>query len=60
MSYKEAIQAHADDIAWGQYGKDFYDLPDATQDKIYKQAEQRYIDDYASQIDKMAEREKEK
>lgn len=58
MNYKDAIQEYADEIAWESYDKDFYDLPEDKQDKVYEQAQERYIDNFASQIDGMKEREK--
>ena len=51
--YKEAIQIHADEIAWNNYDKDFYDLSEELQDKVYAEAEEQYADDFASQIDSM-------
>lgn len=58
MNYKDAIQQHADEIAWENYGKDFYDLPEALQNKVYTEAQERYTDNFASQIDGMKERRK--
>lgn len=54
MNYKEAIQEYADEIAWKEYGKDFYDLSEKEQDKVYEMAQERYVDDYTSQIDKLS------
>lgn len=58
MDYKEAIQVHADEIAWDKYGKDFYDLSEDEQDKVYEEAQEQYVDHFTSQIDKMRGREK--
>lgn len=46
--YKEAIQLYADEIAWENYEKDFYDLSEELQDKIYTQAKERYADNFFS------------
>ena len=55
MSYKDDIQVHADEIAWGEYGKDFYDLSEKEQDKVYEAAQELYVDRLASQADSMME-----
>lgn len=58
MSYKDEIQEHADEIAWEKYRKDFYDLTEDEQDKVWAEAEERYIDNHLSQIDSMVDRAK--
>lgn len=59
MSYKDDIQEIADEIAWEKYGKEsFYDLTEEQQDKVYEEAQERYVDNYASQIDSIMERRK--
>ena len=56
--YKEAIQIHADEIARNDYDKDFYDLSEYLQDKVYAEAEEQYADNFVSQIDSMKGRRK--
>lgn len=58
MSYKDAIQEFADEIAFGKYGKDFYDLTEKQRDEVYEQAMEQYTDNLASQVDAMIDREK--
>jgi hypothetical protein len=55
MSYKDDIQVHADEIAWAKYGKDFYDLTEEQQDKVYEEAQELYFDYLFSQADSMKE-----
>lgn len=54
MNYKDTIQEYADEIAEKEHGKDFYDLSEKEQDKVYKEAQEMYVDDYTSQIDKIS------
>lgn len=58
MSYKDEIQEHADDLAYQKYGKDFYDLTEEQQEEIYKEAQEMFNDDFASQADSMKEKRK--
>lgn len=58
MSYKDEIQEQADEIAWRDYGLDFYDLTEKQRDKVYEQAQEAYTDNIMSQADSMIDREK--
>jgi len=60
MNYKDEIQEYADEIASQKYDKDFYDLTEKQQDEVYEEAQERYIDNFTSQIDSMQERQTEK
>lgn len=56
--YKEAIQIYADEIARDDYDKEFYDLREELQDKVYAEAEEQYADNFASRIDSMKGKQK--
>jgi len=58
MNYKEAIQLRADEIAWEKYGKEFYDLNENEQDKVYEEAQELVVDDLFSQADSMKDQRK--
>lgn len=55
-SYKDDIQERANEIASGKYGKDFYDLTEKQQDKVYEEAQEAQTDHYVSLADSMAEK----
>lgn len=44
MDYKEGIQLEAERIAWEVYDEDFYELSEELQDKVYREAEENYIE----------------
>ena len=57
--YKYAIQMEAEEIAEREYGKSFYDLPDALQTKVYEQGMDSWRDEQLSRADMLNDREKE-
>ena len=46
MSYKDETQEIAHEIAWEEHGKDFYDLTEEEQDKVYARAQEIYTDSF--------------
>lgn len=44
--YKEGTQAIADDIAFTEYNKDFYELNAKIQAEVYEAASERFFDGY--------------
>ncbi len=54
--YKDWIRERADEIADEKYGIDFYDLPEATRDKIWRQALDDHTDVYSAYCDSVYER----
>lgn len=51
MDYKEWISNRAEEIAQTQYDKSFYDLSKETAERIWKEAEDAYVDYYAALLD---------
>ena len=58
--YKYAMQVVAEEIAETEYDKDFYDLPQEIQDKVYNMGVDRFTDKMISKVDALLDREKEK
>ena len=51
MDKKDWMQDRADEIAREQYGVEFYDLSDDTQEEVYNQAGIDYADHVAMQVE---------
>jgi hypothetical protein len=48
---KDTIQEIADEMAFVQYGKDFYELPDTTQTNVYMRALDEFTNRQADRSD---------
>ena len=57
--YKYWITCKADEIAEDEYGKDYYDLTDEEQGKVYQKATASYTDAYSGMMDYYQETRKE-
>lgn len=55
--YKYAAQVKAEELAEERYGKDYYDLPEDVQCKLYEEGMQAYIDSQVSAADALNDRE---
>lgn len=58
LDYKDWIQSKADELALEEYDRDFYELTDEAQDRIYNRAVELYKDYMADRIDMVYERVK--
>lgn len=55
--YKYAIQSRADELAQERYGKDFYDLTDEQQYKLFTEAEESEGDALSARADLLRDSE---
>ena len=58
MDLKEMYCERADELAEQIYGKEFYDLPDDIQDKVWLMAERGVVEDCADYADFLRDKSK--